>query len=78
MRGWQVTGESAVLEHCLWWVFVHFNIHVMVHGCARALACRAREPWRPRYPKRKGGGGTKETRANHLAEVVRSKPCMHI
>ena len=39
-----MTGESAVLEHCLGWVFVYFNIHVMIHGCVRASACRACEP----------------------------------
>ena len=36
-----VTRESVVLQQCLGWVFVYFD--VMVHGCARASACRARE-----------------------------------
>ena len=37
------TRESSVLEQCLRWVFVYFDIHVMVHGCVRDSACRARE-----------------------------------
>ena len=43
---WQqsaVNRESAVLEQCLGWAFVYFDIHVLVHGCVRASGCRARE-----------------------------------
>ena len=38
-----VNRESAVLEQCLGWGFVYFDIHVLVHGCVWASACRARE-----------------------------------
>ena len=38
-----VSRESALLEQYLGWVFVYFELHVLVHGCVRASACRARE-----------------------------------
>ena len=38
-----VNKESVVVEQCLGWVYVSFDIHVLVHGWAWASACRARE-----------------------------------
>ena len=38
-----VNRDSAVLEQSLGWVFMYFDIRVLVHGCVQASACCAHE-----------------------------------